>query len=82
MSNGYDPLAIGEILTAALSGPAKAASDAGSMEQHNLKDLIAIDQYLSVRAAITQMNRGCYFSKISPPGSTGVQTLTDNTPFP
>jgi hypothetical protein len=82
MANGYDPVAFGNLLVAAGSGPAEASSDAGSMRQQPLKDLIALDQYLSVRASISQLNRGLYLSKIGPPGSTGVQTLTDNTPFP
>jgi hypothetical protein len=50
-------------------GPAKAAGDAGSMEQHKLTDQIAADKYLASREAAKSKKRGLRFNKFVPPGS-------------
>ena len=49
-------------------GPAKAAGDAGSMEQHKLPDQIAADRYLASKAATKSKRRGLVFNKLVPPG--------------
>lgn len=51
-------------------GPAKAAGDAGSVEQHPLPDQIKADRYLSSKAAAQSKKRGLRFSKFVPPGVT------------
>lgn len=51
-------------------GPAKAAGDAGSMEQHKLSDQIAADKYLASKDATKSKRRGLVFNKFVPPGTT------------
>jgi len=50
-------------------GPAKAAGDAGSMEQHKLTDQIAADKYLASKEAAKSKRRGLRFNKLVPPGA-------------
>lgn len=51
------------------SGPAKAAGDAGSVEQHSLADQIEADRYLASKAAAKSKSRGLVFNKLVPPGA-------------
>lgn len=50
-------------------GPAKAAGDSGSMEQHKLTDQIAADKYLASKEAAKSKSRGLRFNKLVPPGA-------------
>jgi hypothetical protein len=50
-------------------GPAKAAGDSGSMEQHKLTDQIAADRYLASKAAAKSKRRGLVLNKFVPPGA-------------
>ncbi len=50
-------------------GPAKAAGDAGSVEQHKLSDQIAADRYLASKEAAKSRRRGLVFNKLVPPGA-------------
>ena len=50
-------------------GPAKAAGDAGSMEQHKLTEQIEADRYLASKAAAKSKSRGLRFNKLVPPGA-------------
>jgi hypothetical protein len=50
-------------------GPAKAAGDSGSMEQHKLPDQIAADKYLASKEAAKSKSRGLLFNKLVPPGA-------------
>lgn len=47
--------------------PAKAAGDAGSVEQHPLTEQIEADRYLASKKSAKTKNRGLRFSKIVPP---------------
>jgi hypothetical protein len=49
-------------------GPAKAAGDAGSVEQHPLPDQIEADRYLCAKEAAKAKKRGLRFNKLVPPG--------------
>ena len=49
-------------------GPAKAAGDAGSVEQHKLADQIAADKYLASKEAAKSKRRGLVLNKLIPPG--------------
>ena len=49
--------------------PAKAAGDAGSVEQHPLPDQIAADRYLASKQAVRSKRLGLRFTKIVPPGA-------------
>jgi hypothetical protein len=49
-------------------GPAKAAGDAGSIEQHKLTDQIAADRYLAAKDATKSKRRGLIFNRFVPPG--------------
>ena len=51
------------------AGPAKAAGDAGSVEQHKLTDQIAADKYLASKEAAKSKRRGLQFNKLVPPGT-------------
>ena len=50
-------------------GPAKAAGDAGSVEQHKLSDQIEADRYLASKDAARSKKRGLVFNKLVPPGA-------------
>ncbi len=50
-------------------GPAKAAGDAGSVEQHKLSEQIAADKYLASKEAAQSKSRGLRFNKLIPPGA-------------
>ena len=50
-------------------GPAKVEGDAGSVEQHSLRDQIDADRYLASKEAARKRNRGLRFSKLVPPGA-------------
>ena len=50
-------------------GPKRAQGDAGSVEQHSLKDQIEADRYLSSKQAVQDPKRGLRFTKLAPPGS-------------
>jgi hypothetical protein len=50
-------------------GPAKAAGDAGSVEQHKLTEQIAADKYLAAKEAAKSKSRGLRFNKLVPPGA-------------
>ncbi|MFN9970703.1 MAG: hypothetical protein ACK58T_12475 [Phycisphaerae bacterium] len=50
-------------------GPAKAAGDAGSVEQHKLSDQIAADRYLASKEAAKSKRRGLVLNKLVPPGA-------------
>ncbi|MCC6494239.1 MAG: hypothetical protein IT424_14595 [Pirellulales bacterium] len=51
------------------SGPAKAAGDAGSVEQHKLADQIEADKYLASKEATKSKSRGLAFNTFVPPGA-------------
>ena len=50
-------------------GPAKAAGDSGSMEQHKLSEQIAADRYLASKQAAKSKRLGLRIRKIVPPGA-------------
>jgi len=50
-------------------GPAKVTGDAGSVEQHSLRDQIEADRYLNSKQAANTKGRGLRFSKLVPPGT-------------
>ena len=49
-------------------GPAKAAGDSGSVEQHKLSEQIEADRYLASKEATRSKRRGLVFNKLVPPG--------------
>lgn len=51
------------------AGPAKAAVDGTSMEQHTLADQIAADRYLANKAARRNPAKALMRVKIIPPGA-------------
>ncbi len=50
-------------------GPAKASGDAGSVEQHSLKDQVDAARYLASKEATKSKRRGLVFNKLVPPGA-------------
>jgi len=51
------------------AGPAKAAGDSGSMEQHKLTEQIEADRYLASKAAMRSKGLGIKLTKLIPPGA-------------
>lgn len=49
-------------------GPKKAQGDSGSVEQHDLKDQIEADRYLSSKEA-AKKGLGVRMTKVVPPGA-------------
>ncbi len=62
-------LAATAALTEALAGPAEVSGDAGTVRQQPLQDLIALDKYLTGKAAARNPRRGLRFTKLIPPGA-------------
>ena len=50
-------------------GPAKVSGDAGSVEQHPLKDQIEAAKFLASKDAAKSKKRGLRFNKLVPPGA-------------
>jgi len=51
-------------------GPKRAQGDAGSVEQHDLKDQIEADKYLASKEAAKNPAKALVRVKIVPPGTT------------
>ena len=51
------------------SSPRRARGDSGEVEQHNLKDQIAADRYLSSKQTVSS-GLGIRKSKLVPPGAS------------
>ena len=51
-------------------GPAKAAGDSGSVEQHKLSEQIEADRYLASKDAAKGKRRGLVLNKLVPPGAS------------
>lgn len=51
-------------------GPKRAQGDAGSVEQHDLKDQIEADKYLASKEAAKKPAKALVRVKIVPPGTT------------
>lgn len=60
---------ISNVILETASGPKKVASDAGSVEQHSLSDLIKADKYLASKDAAKGNGLGIKLSKIEPDGT-------------
>jgi hypothetical protein len=50
-------------------GPAKAAGDSGSVEQHKLTEQIEADRYINSKKAAKGKKAGIKFAKLVPPGA-------------
>ncbi len=48
----------------AAEGPASVTTDAGTVTQHNLKDLIEADRYLASKRAAATRRRGVRVSRV------------------
>ena len=51
-------------------GPKKVTGDAGSVEQHPLKDQIEAERFLASKEAVKRPGLGIRFTKITPDGTT------------
>jgi len=52
------------------SGPKRASGDAGSVEQHDLKDQIEADRYLNSKEAVKKKGLGIKVTRAIPHGTT------------
>lgn len=52
------------------SGPKKVTTDAGTVEQHSLGDLIEADRYVKSSEAAKSKGLGIKLTKLSPDGTT------------
>jgi hypothetical protein len=53
------------------AGPAKAAGDSGSVEQHPLRDQIEADRYLASKQAASAPAKALRLTRLVPPGAGG-----------
>ena len=53
------------------AGPAKAAGDSGSVEQHSLHDQIEADRYLASKQVAKTPTRSLRLTRLIPPGADG-----------
>lgn len=53
------------------AGPAKAAVDGQSVEQHSLRDQIEADRYLASKDAAKKPSKALRFTRLIPPGAEG-----------
>jgi len=53
------------------AGPARAAVDGQSVEQHSLRDQIEADRYLASKEAVRRKDRGLRITRLIPPGAGG-----------
>ena len=53
------------------SGPKRASGDAGSVEQHGLKDQVEADRYLNSKEAVKKKWLGIKVTRAIPHGTTG-----------
>jgi len=51
------------------SGPKRASGDAGSVEQHDLKDQIEADRYLNSKEAVKKKGLGIKVTRAIPHGT-------------
>ncbi len=50
-------------------GPAKAAGDSGSIEQHKLSEQVEVDRYLNSKKAAQSKGLGIRRTRLIPPGT-------------
>ena len=53
------------------AGPKRAQGDAGSVEQHSLKDQVEADRYLSSKQVAADPAKAVRFTRLVPPGAGG-----------
>lgn len=53
------------------AGPKRAQGDAGSVEQHSLKDQVEADRYLASKQVATNPGKAVRFTRLVPPGAGG-----------
>ena len=53
------------------AGPKRAQGDAGSVDQHSLKDQIDVDRYLASKQAAARPARSIRLTRLVPPGAAG-----------
>ena len=53
------------------AGPKRAQGDAGSVEQHSLKDQVEADRYLSSKQVAANPAKAVRFTRLVPPGAGG-----------
>jgi hypothetical protein len=63
-------ISIDEVILDSAKNPKRVQGDAGSVEQHSLQDLIAVERFLASKKAANNTGIGIRLIKISPDGST------------
>jgi len=53
------------------AGPKRAQGDAGSIEQHSLKDQVEADRYLASKQVAANPAKAVRFTRLIPPGAGG-----------
>lgn len=64
-----DPTPLEDAIAENAAGPKRAQGDAGSVEQHSLKEQIEADRYLAAKQAMQARGKGLRISKLVPPGA-------------
>lgn len=65
------PSDLTDTIETSASEPASASSDAGSVSQRSLSELIEADKYLKSSDGSSNKSRGLRFTKLVPPGARG-----------
>jgi len=60
---------LGETIRQGAANPRRATIDGNTAEQHNLRDQIEADKYLSSKTAAQKRGLGIRCAKIRPPGT-------------
>ncbi len=64
------PEDLGDAIKENAAGPKRASGDAGSVEQHGLKDQVDADRYLNSKEAVKKKGLGIKVTRAIPHGST------------
>jgi hypothetical protein len=71
MPDGTDSTTLDDAIRENAAGPKRAQGDAGSVEQHGLKDQIEADRYLASKRAAAKPARAIRLTRLVPPGAAG-----------
>jgi hypothetical protein len=69
MVDETEPTTLEEVIADNAKNPKRVQGDAGSVEQHSLQDLIAVERFLQSKKAARNKGLGIRLTKISPDGS-------------
>lgn len=69
MADDAEDIDIEDVVLTNAAGPKRVKGDMGEVEQHSLKDQIALADRAAAKKAAANRRRGLRFSKLVPPGT-------------